>query len=78
MPGPDSYQHLPLPAKCAIDYLDAQGFGNRSIARLNAYLDHYFGVYGQECEQQVRASCHRIEVRRFSLTGLDAEGITSL
>jgi hypothetical protein len=26
----------------------------------------------------LRASCHRIAARRFSLTGIDAEGITSL
>ncbi|MBI2770495.1 MAG: hypothetical protein HYX47_12790 [Burkholderiales bacterium] len=78
MRGPEPFQHLPLPAKCAIEYLDAQGYGNRSIARLNGYLEHYFRVYGLACDEHIRASCHHIAVCRFGLTGADAEGDTSM
>lgn len=78
MRGPEHFQYLPLPAKCAIEYLDAQGYGNRSIARLNGYLEHYFRVYGLACDEHIRASCHHIAVRRFGLTGADAEGDTSV
>ncbi|MFC3111275.1 hypothetical protein ACFQAT_26255 [Undibacterium arcticum] len=71
---PTPYIYLPLPAKCAIDYLDAQGYGNRNIERLDRYLDHYFKVYGQVCDQDTRFSCHRIAIRRFSLEGADLVG----
>lgn len=72
--GPTPYRYLPVPAKCAIDYLDAQGFGHRSIAKLDAYLAHYFTVYGQACDEQTRFSCHHIAMRRFSLQGDDLAG----
>jgi hypothetical protein len=59
------YQYLPLPAKCAIEYLDCQS--ERSIAQLDLYLDHYFKFYGLKVEDHVRTACHQIAVRRFSL-----------
>jgi hypothetical protein len=65
--GPEPYQYLPLPAKCAIEYLDAQA--DRSIAKLDAYLEHYFRVNGLECDEHTRYSCHHIAIRRFALEG---------
>lgn len=72
--GPEPYEHLPLPAKCAIEFLDCQGYGNRSIAKLDAYLDHYYKTYGQVCDEHTRYSCHHIAIKRFMLVGDDAEG----
>lgn len=74
MPGPESFQYLPNPAKCAIEYLDAQGYGNRTIKKLDAYIDHYFTATGQVCDQHTRFSCHHIAIRRFSLQGEEIEG----
>jgi hypothetical protein len=78
MRGPDPYQHLPNPAKCAIEYLDAQGYGNRNIAKLDAYLEHYFRVTGIELDEQTRYSCHHIAIRRFALQGDDTHGSLTL
>lgn len=38
--GPTPFQYLPSQAKCAIEFLDAQGYGNQSIRKLDQYLDH--------------------------------------
>jgi hypothetical protein len=66
------YRYLPLPAKCAIEYLDCQS--ERSIAKLDAYLAHYYQVYGQELTTDIRASCHHIAMRRFAISGEAATG----
>lgn len=78
MRGPDPFNYLPNPAKCALEYLDAQGYGNRSIAKLDAYLEHYFRVTGMELDEQTRYSCHHIAVRRFALAGDDVAGSLTL
>jgi len=70
--------YLPLPAKCAIDFLDAQGYGDRNIAKLESYLDHYFKVYAQSCDEHTRYSCHHIAIQRFSLEGADTNGSLTL
>jgi len=72
MPPQYSFFHLPQPAKCAIEYLDAQGYGNRSIAKLDAYLNHYYRVYGERCDDRTRDECHQLAIRRFSLENEDA------
>lgn len=72
--GPTPYQYLPNPAKCAIEYLDAQGYGNRTIEKLDQYLEHYFKAYGEICHEQTRYSCHHIAIRRCSLEGNDVAG----
>jgi hypothetical protein len=69
---PDSKQHLPLFARCALEYLEAQD--KRSIAKLNGYLDHYATAYGCEVEDHVRFSAHAIAVRRFAASGMDCTG----
>lgn len=71
---PELYQYLPQPAKCAIEYLDCQCTEDRTITKLNAYLDHYYTVYGQTCDDYTRYSCHYIAIRRFSLEGSATEG----
>lgn len=71
---PEHFQYLPLPAKCAIEYLDAQGYGNRTIEKLNLYLDHYLKVTALECDEYTRYSCHYIAIKRFSLSGDDIKG----
>ena len=71
------YQYLDLPAKCAIEYLDAQGYGHRSIEKLNLYLDHYYKAYGMVCDEHTRESCIHIATRRFSLEQQDAEASAS-
>ncbi|WP_341744714.1 hypothetical protein [Azonexus hydrophilus] len=70
--GPENYRYLPNPAKCAIEFLDAQA--DRSIEKLDKYLDHYFTVTGQVCEEHTRYSCHYIAVKRFALTGESIAG----
>jgi len=60
------YQYLPNPAKCALEYLDCQA--DRSIEKLHSYLDHYFTVTGQTCDEHIRWSCEEIAKRRFGLT----------
>lgn len=72
--APEVFQYLPLPAKCAIEYLDAQGYGNRTIEKLDLYLNHYFQVSALECDEFTRYSCHYIAIRRFSLSGDDIKG----
>lgn len=69
---PESYQYLPNPAKCAIEYLDCQA--DRNIAKLDTYLDHYFKASGLECDEYTRYSCHYIAIKRFWLTGDAAAG----
>ena len=64
---PEFYQYLPLPAKCAIEYLDAQA--ERSIQKLDKYLEHYFKASGLEVDEFVRYSCHHIAIKRFHLEG---------
>ncbi len=66
--GPTPYQYLPTPAKCAIEYLDAQGYGSRTIEELDSYLDHYFKAYGQQCDEHTRYSCHQIAIKRYGLS----------
>lgn len=65
--GPTPYQYLPLPARCAIEYLDAQGYGNRTLEKLEKYLEHYFKTYGQQCDPQTRYSAYHIAIKRFVL-----------
>lgn len=74
MQQPIPQQHLPVPARCALEYLDAQGEGNRTIAKLDSFLDHYFKVYGLTVESVVRYSCHRIALTRYGLSGPAAHG----
>ncbi|MBS3912697.1 MAG: hypothetical protein KGZ70_12900 [Hydrogenophaga sp.] len=69
---PDSMQHLPLYARCALEYLEAQG--ERSIAKLNGYLEHYAKSCGSEIDEHVRFSAHAIAIRRFAHSGMDCTG----
>lgn len=69
---PTPYQNLPLAAKCAIEYLDAQA--DRTIIKLDAYLDHYFKSCGLVCDDHTRYSCHYIALKRFFLEGDAAAG----
>lgn len=69
---PDDMQHLPLYARCALEYLEAQG--ERSIAKLNGYLEHYARSCGSEIDEHVRFSAHAIAVRRFAASGMDCTG----
>lgn len=71
---PEIYQYLPLPAKCAIEYLDCQSTEDRTIANLDKYLDHYFKTYGQVCDEFTRYSCHYRAIKRFSLEGTATQG----
>ncbi|PKO66913.1 MAG: hypothetical protein CVU22_13980 [Betaproteobacteria bacterium HGW-Betaproteobacteria-16] len=70
--GRTPFMYLPLAARVSIEYLDCQS--ERSIAKLDAYLEHYFTVYGQACDQETRESCHYIAMRRFRLSGEAANG----
>lgn len=74
MRPPDALHHLPLYAKCAIEYLDAQAQHERSIAKLDNYLAHYATSMGCEVDEHVRYSAHAIVLRRFSGTGMDFTG----
>lgn len=74
MSQPIPQQHLPLPAKCALEYLDVQGEGSRTIEMLDRYLDHYFKFYGLTVEPPVRYACHRIAINRYALSGPEAHG----
>lgn len=65
--GPETYQYLPLPAKCAIEYLDAQATSDRTLENLEKYLQHYFNAYGQQCSGNTRYSCYYIAIKRFAL-----------
>ena len=56
MQTPHSFRLLPLYARCAIEYLDGQS--ERSIAKLNAYIDHYAEAMGQLVDEQIRFSAH--------------------
>lgn len=60
-----SSQHLPNPAKCALEYLGCQSV--KTIELLNRYLDHYFKVQGQTCDDQMRTTCIRIASQRYNL-----------
>ncbi|NMG29537.1 hypothetical protein [Aromatoleum evansii] len=75
MPDAIPQHNLPIPARCALEYLEAQGLGNRTIAKLDSYLDHYSKAYGQTVEPMVRFSCHRIALRRYELSEADATGL---
>lgn len=66
---PEHYRYLPNPAKCALEYLDAQNRSDRTIKLLDKYIDHYFTVTGQSCEDHTRYSCHYIAIKRFLLEG---------
>jgi hypothetical protein len=59
------FRYLPLPAKCAIEYLDAQA--DRTLAKLDAYLEHYFRSSALECDEGTRRSARIIAVKRFRL-----------
>lgn len=77
MRPPDLPMYLPLYAKCALEYLDAQGHKERSIAKLDSYLSHYATTMGSEVDEHVRYSAHAIAMRRFSGTGMDFTGCTA-
>lgn len=59
------FRYLPLPAKCAIEYLDAQA--DRTLAKLDAYLEHYFKSSALVCDEGTRRSARIIAVKRFYL-----------
>jgi len=65
----EHYRYLPNPAKCALEYLDAQCTADRTIENLDKYIDHYFKVTGQVCDDHTRYSCHYIAIKRFQLEG---------
>lgn len=51
---------LPLPARCALEYLSCQSESNRDADRLNRFIDHYFSATALTCTDIVRESCHQI------------------
>ncbi len=67
--GTTSFAQLPLPARCALEYLGCQSQGQRSLTALDKYIDHYFRVSALECDEPTRASCHRIAIQRFGVNG---------
>ena len=67
--GTTSYSQLPLPARCALEYLACQNQDQRSINALDKYIDHYYRVSAMECDGPTRASCHRIAVQRYGVNG---------
>lgn len=58
-------QDLPNPAKCALEYLGCQPV--KTIDLLNRYLDHYFKVQGEVCDDRTRNTCVRIATQRYHL-----------
>lgn len=68
----DPYQYLPQYAKCALEFLDSQA--DRSITKLDAYLNHYAKAMGQLVDEHARFSAHAIAVRRFAPDTMDATG----
>lgn len=58
MMKPHHCHHLPLYAKCALEYLDCQSTDGRSIAKLNGFIDHYAQSMGQLVDEQIRFSAH--------------------
>lgn len=72
MRSPDQYAYLPLFAKCAVECLDAQG--DRSIAKLDAYLTHYATSMGQQVDEHSRFSAHAIAILRFAPETMDRTG----
>jgi len=58
-------QDLPNPAKCALEYLGCQSV--KTIDLLHSYLDHYFTVQGEVCDDQTRNTCIRIAKQRYNL-----------
>lgn len=77
MQPPEQHRYLPLYAQCALEYLDAQGQMERSIAKLDSYLAHYAKTMGRDVDEHDRYSAHAIAMRRFSGTGMDFTGSTA-
>lgn len=77
MRPPEQHQYLPLYAKCALEYLDAQAQMDRSIAKLDSYLAHYAKTMGLDVDEHDRYSAHAIAMRRFTGTGMDFTGSTA-
>ena len=68
----DQHRYLPLYARCALDFLDNQA--DRSIAKLDGYLQHYATAMGTEVDEHARFSAHAIALRRFAPETMDATG----
>lgn len=69
---PEIYQYLPMPAKLAIEQLDAQP--DRTIKQLDDFLEQQFKKANQDLDEYTRFSCHYIAIRRFALEGKAKEG----
>lgn len=72
MRTPHPYHLMPHYAKCAIELLECQS--DRSIAKLNTYIDHYAKAMGQLVDEQTRFSAHAIAIRRFAPGSMDTTG----
>lgn len=72
MRTPHPHNLLPHYAKCAIELLDCQS--ERSIAKLNTYIDHYAKAMGQLVDEQTRFSAHAVAIRRFAPWSMDTTG----
>jgi hypothetical protein len=60
------FNYLPLYARVAIEWLDANG--ERTAARLDSLLEHYATVNGETIDAHTRESAHHICGRRFGDT----------
>lgn len=64
------FQYLPTFCKIALEYFGCQNEADRTIAKLDAYLEHYGKTYGvYAIEDHMRASCHHYATCRYQLTG---------
>lgn len=57
---------LPLPARCALEYLNGQATKDRTTENLNKYLDHYYRHFGMACSMEIRNTCQQIAAKRYA------------
>lgn len=65
MRTPHPYHLLPHYAKCAMEYLGCSNPAERSIAKLDTFIDHYAKGMGQLVDLQIRFSAHAIACVKF-------------
>lgn len=63
------YLQLPLPARCAVEYLGCQPLAAQTISKLNAYLDHYSNAYGMALPDAERAKAQKLAIKRYAIHG---------
>lgn len=69
------YQQLPLPARCAVEYLGCQPREAHTIAKLNAYLDHYSNAYGMVLPDAERAKAQKLAIQQYTIQGDALAGV---